>query len=292
MAAATDAAADSWRAGVWQDGDDGSLAAFAPTRLPPPPRRPRPAPPRRVEQPAPLPAAPPPAAPRPAPRLADLFAEEERDAAVAAPSVPPPPVLPNEPVPVRVRFAGAERDEEVVLPLDAAPVWLGITRGVAAVLAAGCLADAFGGLDCPFVPEFSPLPGTLPATAAAFCGAGLAVFAARGCLPAVPRLAATLAAGTLAAAAAFAAATGAGLAPSALWQTAAAAATVAAAVRLAPPAAARGGWPGGFAAAAGALSCGLAFPLAGGALAGLEPEERTPAAVAVAVGGWWAGGDR
>ena len=280
MTAATDAAA-----GVWED--DVSFAAFAPTFESTPRPQPR--------RPAPRPAAEPsPAPPRPASRLADLFAEEERDAerpepAPAAVQVPEP-----EPESLRVRFAEPDADEqEASADIPAAPVWLGVARGVAGVLAAGCLLDVFAGRGGTFVPSFAPLPAKLAATLAAFCGTGSAVFAARGTLPAVPRSAATLAAAALAGFAAFGAATEAGLIPHVLWQTAACAAVVAAAVRLAPPRTAGAGRGGRVALLAGIAACGVGFPLAGGALAELAPADRRPAAVAVAVGGWWhPAGDR
>ena len=277
MTAATDAAA-----GVWEDG--GSFAAFAPTiestRCP---WRPEP-----DRTPAPSPPAP----ARPASRLADLFAEEERDAErpEPAPVAVPEPELES----IRVRFAEPDADEDVApAELPAAPVWLGVARGVAGVLAAGCLLDAFAGRGGTFVPSFAPLPATCAATLAAFCGTGLAVFAACGTLPAVPRSAAMSAAAAMAGFAAFGAATAAGLTPHVLWQTAACAAVVAAAVRLAPPRTAGAGRGGRVALLAGIAACGVGFPLAGGALAELAPADRRPAAVAVAVGGWWnPAGDR
>ena len=278
MTAATDAAA-----GVWED--DSSLSAFAPT-LPPPPRDGSTH--RRPAAAAPV---------RPASRLADLFAEEDREDERDSQCSEPQPA--TEPEPVRVRFPGLDEegdrvDETADAPLPAVPVWLGVARGVAGVLAAGCLADAFTEMDAPAVPEFAPLPDRFAAPLTAFCGTGLGVFAVRGCLPAVPRLAATLAAAALATFAAKNAALDAGLAPHVLWQTAACAAVVAAAVRLAPHAASPAGWTGRLAAFAGAAACGVGFPLAGGALDELTPADRKPAAVAVAVGGWWAevGGGR
>ena len=284
MTAATDAAA-----GVW--GDDGSFAAFAPALgSAPRPRRPAPRPePDRTPPP-------PPAPPRPASRLADLFAEEEREADTVrpAPVAVEEPGPEPEPEPIRVRFAEPETDENAA-PADmpAAPVWLGVARGVAGVLAAGCLLDAFAGRGGTFVPSFAPLPAKLAAALAAFCGTGLAVFAARGTLPAVPRSAATLAAAALAGFAASGAATAAGLTPHVLWQTAACAAVVAAAARLAPPLTAGAGRGARIALVAGVAACGVGFPLAGGALTELAPADRRPAAVAVAVGGWWnPAGDR
>ena len=278
MTAATDAAA-----GVWED--DGSFAAFAPTidstRCPWRPG-PRPEPDR-------TPAPPPPAPPRPASRLADLFAEEARDAERPEPAPVAFEEPGPEPEPIRVRFAEPDADEDIApAEIPAAPAWLGVARGVAGVLAAGCLPDAFVGRGGTFVPSFAPLPPTL----AAFCGSGLAVFAIRGSLPAVPRLAATLAAAALAGFAAFGAATVAGLTPHVLWQTAACAAVVAAAVRLAPVHSAGGGWGDRLALLAGAAACGIGFPLAGGALEELAPADREPAAVAAAVGGWWTASDR
>ena len=286
MTAATDAAAGVWEA-------DGALAAF------PPPlqdaarfRPPRPA---AVRPPAPVVAEPdvsadPPV--RPPSRLADLFAEEEREEAAADETAEPN----REPerVPVRVRFAEVDREDEpaddVESPpsVEAPPVWLGVARGVAAALAAACLAEAFGDVTTGVAPPLGPLPDSAATPLLAFCGAGCGVFAVRGCLPAVPRLAATAAAGLLAAASSFAAVRSAGLAPAAAWQTAVCAATVAAAVRLAPAVAAPAGWSGRIAFAAGLAACALGFPLAGGAVSETPPADRTPAAVAGAVGGWWA----
>ena len=156
MTAATDAAAGVWEA-------DGALAAF------PPPlqdaarfRPPRPA---AVRPPAPVVAEPdvsadPPV--RPPSRLADLFAEEEREEAAADETAEPN----REPerVPVRVRFAEVDREDEpaddVESPpsVEAPPVWLGVARGVAAALAAACLAEAFGDVTTGVAPPLGPLP--------------------------------------------------------------------------------------------------------------------------------------
>ena len=299
----TDDAAGGWTGTAMTD--DGACAAFAPPMPaarsrgvnPARPTRERgPAAPRRVAQsdrrddrPAP---------PRPPSRLAEVFADEDAPPPTPVPPAPaPPPPAPSAAVAVRVRpapavlFEEADGDEaEPFLP-PPAPAWLGVTRGVAAALAAGALGAAFLGTGGGLVPNVAPLPAGWAGPLWAFVGTGLALFAARGPLPGPARWGAFAAAGLLAGFAAKEAVSFAradGLGPSLPLQLFACAATVAAAVRLAPPAAAPAGGAGWVAAVAGLAACGVGFPLADGALEELPPADRTPAAVAGAVAGWWA----
>ena len=285
-------------AGVWADED--GWAAFAPPltaagRPRPRVRRDPPPAPRRPVAPDPA-LEPRPAPPRPASRLAELFAEEDQDRQEprAIPvTVRPETTRPNSPA-AAVPPATAPVEEEPAEPIHhdppAAPVWLGVARGVAAVLAAAAFAAASGRGSGGLLPEADPLPAAWAGPLLAFCGTGLALFVLRPSLPGPVRWGATVGAGSLAGLAAKGAVTAVladGAVPSLPLQVAVSAGVVLAAVRLAPTATAPAGRAGLLAAAAGLAACGVGFPLADGALDPHPPKTRTPRIVAAAVAGWW-----
>ena len=275
--------------------DDGAVSAFPPPLWAAPPARPRihpappprgPVPPRVAESPQvsgpPQVESAPPVPAAAGNRFTELFAEDE-PGPVAGP-------LP-EPAAVTVRVADGPTDEP-----EPPPVWLGVTRGVASVLGVICVAAAFGpARDAGFDgrlwwADLSPLPSRFAPGLLGFAGAGLLGFAAVGCLPGMLRWGVLVGASAVAGLAGRSAFGTFGEDPAAAGLAAHLAVclgVVAAAAWLAPARVTGGATAGLGGVLAGVAACGLGFPLAGGALADL-PEDRTPAALASAVGTWWA----
>ena len=226
-------------------------------------------------------------------RFTDLFEDE-----------PPAPLPPSEPdahrqtsapeVPEpRAELVAELGAEDEAVPTDAeplaAPVWVSVARGVAGVLAVPAFAAAVGRAPA-FAAgwcDLAPLPAAAGAPVFAFCGTGLVLFAVRGPLPAPARWGATLSAAVLGGLAVKATALGwraGGVGPSLPAHLTLCLLVVLAATRWRPAGPVRGGT---FAALAGALACGLSFPLAAGALAEVPQADRTPAVAVRAVAGWW-----